>query len=62
LTENELVIPFKDQPLQGSYFWRVISEDSEGHTQRSFEKYADEQNIVYYGVQPLIIGGTEDKS
>lgn len=62
LTENELVIPFKDQPLQGSYFWRVISEDSEGHTQRSFEKYADEQNRVYYGVQPLIIGGTEDKS
>jgi len=55
LIENELVLPPRDQPLPGQYFWRVTAIDSEGHTQRSFEEYTNEQNRTYFGLKPLVI-------
>jgi spore coat protein H len=39
----------------GRYYWRVLIHDGNGHTQIPFDFFKDDNNIVYWGVQEIIV-------
>ncbi|MDX1700706.1 MAG: CotH kinase family protein, partial [Melioribacteraceae bacterium] len=48
ILENQLIIPMLNS---GTYYWKVVVKDSEGHEQTSFDAYSDVDGFNYYGVR-----------